>query len=162
MVSHATAVIAAASCVGLPWFFGLFSHASSEAQVISLLERQLLRCGPENQTCPPCVAHDYCSWTTVTAAGLVGFVGGLLAAAAAGSVYLLCRSRQQSYGPCVVSPGSVGKTTPTSELQNNTFDRTSSPSDSRASSKSSGGAQRRRVRLAVPLAILSADQVRDL
>ena len=162
MVSHLTAFISAASCVGLPWYFGYFSHASPEAQVISLLERQLERCGPENQTCPPCVQHDYCSWTTVTAAGLVGFAGGLWAAAAAGSVYLLCRFRQQSYGPCVVSPGSVGKTTPTSELQNNTFDLTSSPSDRRASSKSSGGAQRRRVRPAVPLAILSADQVRDL
>ena len=162
MFSHVTAVITAASCVGLPWFFGLFSHASPEAQVISLLERQLQRCGPENQTCPPCLAHDYCSWTTVTAAGLVGFVGGLLAAAAGGAIFLLCRFRQQSYGQRVISPGSGGKTLPTSELQYKTSDLTSSPSDSRASSKSSGGAQRRKVRPVVPLAILSADQVRDL
>jgi hypothetical protein len=162
MVSHLTAVITAASCVGLPWFFGLFSHASPEAQVISLLERQLQRCGPENQTCPPCLAHDYCSWTTVTAAGLVGFVGGLLAAAAGGSIFLLCRFRQQSYEPRVISPGSGGKTLPTSELQYNTSDLVSSPTDSRASSKSSNSAQRRKVRPAVPLAILSADQIRDL
>ena len=162
MVSHLTAVITAASCVGLPWFFGLFSHASPEAQVISLLERQLQRCGPENQTCPPCLAHDYCSWTTVTAAGLVGFAGGILAAAAAGSIFLLCRFRQQPYESRVISPGSGGKTLPTSELQYNTSDLVSSPTDSRASSKSSNSAQRRKVRPAVPLAILSADQIRDL
>jgi hypothetical protein len=160
MVSHLTAFISAASCVGLPWYFGYFSHASPEAQVISLLERQLERCGPENQTCPPCVQHDHCSWITLTATGLVGFIGGLLAAAAAGSIFLLCRFRQQPY-VCVDSLGSGGKTLPTSGFQY-TSDLASSPTDSRASSKSSNSAQRRRERPAVPLAILSADQIRDL
>ena len=163
MVSHVTAVITAASCVGVPWFFGyLTPHASSETQVISLLERQLQRCGPENQTCPPCVAHAYCSWSALTATGLVGFVGGLLAAAAVGSVYLLCYYRQQPHGSVVVQRGSGGKTPRTFEYDN-TFDHHSSGSDSRGSSRSSvGSVQRRKLRPAVPLAILSADQIRDL
>jgi len=161
MFSHvAAASITAASCVGVPWLSGYLSpHASSEAQVISLLERQLQRCGPGNQTCPPCVAHSYCSWSTLTATGLVGFVGGLLASATIGSIYPLCSFRQQTYG----SRGSGGKTLQPSDIQQNTFDHTSSPSNSRGSSKSSvSSVQRRKLRPAVPLAILSADQVRDL
>ena len=145
MVSHATAVIAAASCVGLPWFFGYLPHASSEAQVITLLERQLQRCGPENQTCPPCLSQSFCGWSTlITATGLVGFVGGLLAAVTVGSVYLLCSFRRTSPEPST----RVGDTDRDLTGQ---FDQSSlSP------------VHRRRGRTALPLAMLYADQVRDL
>ena len=153
MFSHiSAAIVTAASCVGVPWLFGFWGpHANSEAQVISLLERQLQRCGPENQTCPPCVAHSYCSWATISATGLLGFIGGLLASATVASVYLLCSFRQQAYSAR------------DREEPQGSLDHPSSPSNSRDSSRSSiGSSQRRRLRPALPLAILSADQVRDL
>ena len=151
MFSHITATfVTVASCVCVPWFFGYWSpHASSEAQVISLLERQLQRCGPENQTCAPCLAHSHCSWSTITATGFLGFIGGFLAAATAGSVYLLFSVRRPPFAL-------------TREWPQGSFYLPSSPS-SRDSSKSSvEGTQRRRLRPTLPLAILSADQVREL
>ena len=145
MVSHAIAAfVTAASCVGVPGFFGFIGpHASSEAKVISLLERQLQRCGPENQTCPPCLSQSYCGWSTLTATCFLGFIGGLLAAVTVGSVYLLC---------------SVRRTTPEPSTRVGYTDR-----DDREQfdSPSSSPLHRRRGRPALPLAILSADQVRD-
>ena len=142
----------AASCVCVPWFFGLWGpHGSSEAQVTALLERQLQRCGPENQTWLPCVAHSFGSWTTLPATGLVGFIGGLLAAATVGSLYLLFNFRQRTCG------------LPNRDRPQGSFDLPSSPTNSRDSSKSSiSSEQRRRQRPALPLAILSGDQIGGL
>ena len=140
------ALIAVISCAGLPWLCGLFStlYVSPEAQIITVLERQLQRCGPENQTCPPCITHSTCGWSTLAANGILGLASGLLTSVATGSVVLLFYFRRAStpQQPVDTPPrgGTFGQLEPSSPI----------------------GSPSRRLRPAVPLAILSADQIRDL